>query len=130
MPSWPVGWKADALHSAGEAAALARGLAPEAVDLRIEIAGNDRNAAPEAASSADLAARVLPRRQASLPMPAVAPAFRREAAWRYRFEDFMVGPSNSVAVAAAQDVCRSGGDVRTLLRTPPRASARRIWPRP
>ena len=34
-----------------EAAAPVLGLAPEAVDLRIEIAGNDRNAAPEAAST-------------------------------------------------------------------------------
>lgn len=110
-----AGWlESRMLCTLREAAAPVLGLAPEAVDLRIEIAGNDRNAAPEAASSADLAARVLPRRQASLPMPAVAPAFRREAAWRYRFEDFVVGPSNSVAVAAAQDVCRSGGDVRTL----------------
>lgn len=110
-----AGWlESRMLCTLREAAAPVLGLAPEAVDLRIEIVGNDRNAAPEAASSADLAARVLPRRQASLPMPAVAPAFRREAAWRYRFEDFVVGPSNSVAVAAAQDVCRSGGDVRTL----------------
>lgn len=110
-----AGWlESRMLCTLREAAAPVLGLAPEAVDLRIEIAGNDRNAAPEAASTADLAARVLPRRQASLPMPAVAPAFRREAAWRYRFEDFVVGPSNSVAVAAAQDVCRSGGDVRTL----------------
>lgn len=110
-----AGWlESRMLCTLREAAAPVLGLAPEAVDLRIEIAGNDRNAAPEAASTADLAARVLPRRQASLPMPTVAPAFRREAAWRYRFEDFVVGPSNSVAVAAAQDVCRSGGDVRTL----------------
>lgn len=110
-----AGWlESRMLCTLREAAAPVLGLAPEAVDLRIEIAGNDRNAAPEAASTADLAARVLPRRQASLPMPAVAPAFRRETAWRYRFEDFVVGPSNSVAVAAAQDVCRSGGDVRTL----------------
>ena len=110
-----AGWlESRMLCTLREAAAPVLGLAPEAVDLRIEIAGNDRNAAPEAASTADLAARVLPRRQASLPMPAVTPAFRREAAWRYRFEDFVVGPSNSVAVAAAQDVCRSGGDVRTL----------------
>lgn len=110
-----AGWlESRMLCTLREAAAPVLGLAPEAVDLRIEIAGNDQNAAPEAASTADLAARVLPRRQASLPMPAVAPAFRREAAWRYRFEDFVVGPSNSVAVAAAQDVCRSGGDVRTL----------------
>ncbi len=110
-----AGWlESRMLCTLREAAAPVLGLAPEAVDLRIEIAGNDRNAAPEAASTADLAARVLPQRQASLPMPAVTPAFRREAAWRYRFEDFVVGPSNSVAVAAAQDVCRSGGDVRTL----------------
>ncbi len=34
--------------------------------------------------------------------------------WRYDFNDFVVGPSNALAVAAAQDICRPGGRVETL----------------
>lgn len=33
--------------------------------------------------------------------------------WRYSFEDFVTGPSNNVAVAAALDMCKQG-QVRTL----------------
>ena len=109
-----VGWLESRMLSVlREAAAPVLGLSPDAVEMRIEIAGKDCDAAPHGASAADLAARVLPRRQADLPIPATAPAFRQEARWRYCFEDFVVGPSNSMAVAAAQDVCR-GGDVQTL----------------
>ncbi|MCD7984341.1 MAG: chromosomal replication initiator protein DnaA, partial [Desulfovibrio sp.] len=109
-----AGWlESRMLSTLREAAAPVFGLSPEAVEIRIEIAGRDRDAAPQAASTADLAARVLPQRQADLPIPVAVPAFRREARWRYCFEDFVVGPSNSMAVAAAQDVCRSG-DVQTL----------------
>ena len=109
-----AGWlESRMLSTLREAAAPVLGLSPEAVEIRIEIAGRDRDAAPQAASTADLAARVLPQRQADLPIPPAVPALRREARWRYCFEDFVVGPSNSMAVAAAQDVCRSG-DVQTL----------------
>lgn len=109
-----AGWlESRMLSSLREAAAPVLGLSPDAVEIHIEIAEGNCDAAAQAASTADLAARVLPRRQGRLPMPAAAPSCRREACWRYRFEDFVVGPSNSVAVAAAQDVCRSG-DVRTL----------------
>lgn len=33
--------------------------------------------------------------------------------WRYRFDDFVTGPSNNLAVAAAMDMCKQG-QVRTL----------------
>ncbi len=34
--------------------------------------------------------------------------------WRYSFEDFVAGPSNAMALAAAEDVCRPEGSVETL----------------
>ncbi|MCR5563899.1 MAG: chromosomal replication initiator protein DnaA [Desulfovibrio sp.] len=66
------------------------------------------SAAAPAASRTDLAVPtqcVLP-----MPVPATAPLPK----WRFGFDDFVVGPSNTLAVAAAQDVCRANGDVRTL----------------
>lgn len=36
------------------------------------------------------------------------------ANWRYRFDDFVVGPTNEVAVAAARDLCRRATCVETL----------------
>ncbi len=45
-----------------------------------------------------------------VPTPNLLPIMR----WRYDFDDFVVGPSNAVAVAAAQDICRKGGHVETL----------------
>ncbi len=50
--------------------------------------------------------------QATLPMPAQSPLSKIR--WRYDFDDFVVGPSNAMAVAAAQDICRSNGHVETL----------------
>ena len=44
----------------------------------------------------------------------VASFSRPRNEWRHSFDDFVVGPSNNVAVAAAQDVCRSSGCVSTL----------------
>lgn len=34
--------------------------------------------------------------------------------WRYRFDDFVVGPTNEVAVAAARDVCSRTSPIETL----------------
>ena len=56
--------------------------------------------------------------QGVLPM-VVAPTAARSCFWRYGFDDFIVGPSNSVAVAAARDVCRRDGDVQTLFVSAP-----------
>ncbi|MDR0816626.1 MAG: chromosomal replication initiator protein DnaA [Desulfovibrio sp.] len=76
-----------------EAAAPVLGLAPESVDVCIEVAGRDVGAV-----------------QGSLPPPPPPPPVK----WRHSFDDFEVGVSNSVAVAAAHDVCNSAGSVRTL----------------
>ncbi|MTJ93695.1 MAG: chromosomal replication initiator protein DnaA [Desulfovibrio sp.] len=54
-----------------------------------------------------------PQLQATLPISS-APAYRLATNWRYSFADFVVGPTNNMAVAAAQDVSRSSGCVRTL----------------
>ena len=43
--------------------------------------------------------------QASLPLAAPV-IFRSTQNWRYSFADFVVGPTNNMAVAAAQDVSR------------------------
>lgn len=47
--------------------------------------------------------------QRHLPLP-VPPLPR----WRYHFDDFVVGPTNAVAVAAARDLCRPRSSVETL----------------
>ncbi len=122
------------LASLREAAAPVLGLGPEQVDVRIEAAEQSADAeiveekqssmqkkpadradvsasAPSAVASFMAPARVP--RQASLPLPSVA-VYRDTQNWRYSFADFVVGPTNNMAVAAAQDVSRSCGCVRTL----------------
>lgn len=49
-------------------------------------------------------------------LPFLAPSKKPlpKRTWRYSFSDFVVGASNQMAVAAAQDVCRTNGDVQTL----------------
>ena len=71
--------------------------------------------ATEAASRQDTAAQQMarPQLQATLPISST-PAYRLATNWRYSFADFVVGPTNNMAVAAAQDVSRSSGCVRTL----------------
>ncbi|MDR2574784.1 MAG: chromosomal replication initiator protein DnaA [Desulfovibrio sp.] len=93
-----------------EAAAPVLGLASQALELRIEIAP-----VPAAALVGDGVAASKedgPARQLPLPLPPGAIAGQHQT-WRYSFEDFEVGLSNSVAVAAAKDVC-GGGGVRAL----------------
>ncbi len=48
----------------------------------------------------------------ALPMTAQSPLTR--VRWRYDFQDFVVGPTNSVAAAAAQDICRPSSGIETL----------------
>lgn len=70
-----------------------------------------------AVSAAASAAAQGPAQQ-YLPL-GVASFSRPRSEWRHSFEDFVVGPSNNVAVAAAQDVCRSSGCVSTLFISAP-----------
>ena len=59
----------------------------------------------------------MPATQAALPLSLGVqplPGLRKKGNWRHSFEDFVAGPSNQVALAAAQDVCREDGCVQTL----------------
>ncbi len=111
-----AGWLESRMLSAlREAAAPVLGIAPEAVEVRIASGAQALAAAPLCAGQESEPGLEQPSpRQASLPLPAPECARPAQARWRYAFEDFVVGPSNSVAVAAAQDVCRKGGSVQTL----------------
>ncbi|MBD5417564.1 MAG: chromosomal replication initiator protein DnaA [Desulfovibrio sp.] len=120
------------LKTLREAAAPVLGVAADAVRVRL-LTAQDGGEAPKAAasaSSAELVAGVLPRfgrcaraeAAAQMPLPEalprlVDPAQRPLARWRHSFEDFIIGPSNSMAVAAARDICQRGGQVRTLFVT-------------
>ncbi len=50
--------------------------------------------------------------QGILPIPATMPSFA--TTWRYSFADFIIGPSNNMAAAAARDVSDTSGTVHTL----------------
>ncbi|MDR2819199.1 MAG: chromosomal replication initiator protein DnaA [Desulfovibrio sp.] len=101
------------LTSLREAAAPVLGCAPEAVDVRIEIVGEAPPAKCVLTAGADKACgQPAIARQGCLPL--TMPTCAMAVPWRYSFADFVVGTSNGVAVAAAQDVCRKGGSVRTL----------------
>lgn len=84
-------------------------------DVDIDIAVATDRQTPGPVASASLVKSVLPRaEQVRLAVP--APAASAAGVWRYRFDDFVIGSSNSLAVAAARDMCQSG-QVRTLFVT-------------
>mgnify|MGYP002615301495 CR=1 FL=1 len=128
----------DTLRSA---AAPVLQVAPENIDIRISCQGAAvapaAPAAPAAAAAAPLAAPVAqpvhevpaaplhaatsrPSQplwqpsQCSLPLPAPTLRPRTRQRWRFSFDDFVVGPCNAMAVAAAKDICHDGGCVETL----------------
>jgi chromosomal replication initiator protein len=86
-----------------EAAAPVLGIEPQDVEIRIEIS-------PE---QSPLPQKTTFTRQICLPLPQNDVAGRIPV-WRHSFEDFEVDRSNSVAVAAARDVCDKSGTVNTL----------------
>lgn len=92
-----------------DAAAPVLGVKAEAV--HVEIAAGK---APVSAASAPASA-TSSRAQARLPISS-APRQSAAGVWRYKFEDFVIGASNSLAVAAARDMCQ-GGQVRSLFVT-------------
>lgn len=114
-----------------EAAAPVLGLEPGQVTVHIEAASQEAQAPSaskqqnaEKESKVDRALSKAPSvpvtvaadpvlQQASLPLPAAA-VYRSMQNWRFSFADFVVGPTNNMAVAAAQDVSRKYGCVRTL----------------
>ncbi len=50
--------------------------------------------------------------QVSLPIASQSPLTR--VRWRYDFNDFVIGPTNAMAAAAAQDICRQSSSIETL----------------
>ena len=115
-----------------QAAASALGLNADAIELDVRVAEKQPSARPALVTTPrpDVAARpalVLPPAcdhvtrepeapairpaQGHLPLQSAAPGALR---WRYHFDDFVVGPTNAVAVAAAQDICRPASCVDTL----------------
>ncbi|GFH62243.1 MAG: chromosomal replication initiator protein DnaA [Candidatus Desulfovibrio kirbyi] len=97
-----------------EAAAPVLGCEPASVAVRIEIAEQTQRSRKLGVSDSAGAADILRSRPAQVPLPITASMSFRPARWRHSFEDFVVGASNGVAAAAAQDVCRKGGSVHTL----------------
>ncbi len=55
--------------------------------------------------------------QMSLPITNQSPLTKVN--WRHDFDDFVVGPTNAVAVAAAHDICRNAGYIETLFVSAP-----------
>lgn len=56
---------------------------------------------------------LLPQAPLSVPVTGSGQALMKRLG-RFSFENFVVGPSNQMAFAAAEDVCRAGGCVETL----------------
>lgn len=115
-----------------EAAAPVLGVAPDAVRVRLDVEEgvSASHGVATSTSAGELVSSVLPAlgRRArietarQIPLPQVTPSLvdvpqRPLARWRHSFDDFIVGPSNSVAVAAARDICHQDGQVRTLFVT-------------
>lgn len=113
-----AGWlESKMLPALRQAAAPVLGLEPDMVDVRIAAAPDAREQEAAAQPTAlnaprDAASTGKQRTQGVLPIPAGHGPLA--ATWRYSFADFVVGPTNNMAVAAARDVSSSGGCVRTL----------------
>ncbi len=99
------------LKTIAQAAAPVLGV--DAGNVQIEvIAGETR----EPQSAAAILTKTFPvASQHDLPLAVAAPKASAPV-WRYRFEDFVTGSSNNLAVAAARDMCEHG-QVRTLFVT-------------
>lgn len=82
-------------------------------EITVDVGVSKSASQPVACST--LLKTVLPKaEQARLAVPSAPVA--ASGVWRYRFDDFVTGSSNSLAVAAARDMCQSG-QVRTLFVT-------------
>ncbi|MDR0238702.1 MAG: chromosomal replication initiator protein DnaA [Deltaproteobacteria bacterium] len=89
-----------------EAAAAVLGLTPDAVSLVVRSANTAP--VPRIVSPVETAARPQPE-QGML----ISPEYP-EPKWRFSFEDFVVGPSNEMAYAAAKGLCADLADAGTL----------------
>lgn len=110
-----AGWlESRMIQTLREAAAPVFGLALDAVSIVIEVESTAAASVATACASAPARAPQASTRQHSLPLPAPRGFATAQRTWRFGFDDLVVGPSNGVAVAAARDVCRTNGSVRTL----------------
>lgn len=130
-------WVRNRLSSAlTEAAAAVLGVTSAEITLRISHAaaapaplasGADAPlvAAPAVALPSRASMGIQRRHRDALPLPQDFPLLQGTTAqhslptspvlsWRYRFDDFVVGPTNEVAVAAARDVCSRTSPIETL----------------
>lgn len=96
------------------AASRALGLPPDKLEFVYELR-QDEKAAKEPVQCADVAlstlGKTLQASQKELPIPS-AP-ISGVATWHFSFDDFVIGESNQLAVAAAKELGKSG-NVRTL----------------
>ncbi len=107
------------LHTAiCEAAASTLDISPQSVELTFSVADPATLARNKEAQAEQIklvsTSELTKEKRSQLDLPISAPTILPLVRWRYDFDDFVVGPSNAVAVAAAQDICRKGGHVETL----------------
>lgn len=99
------------LRDIQKAAAEVLPLPAESIKVEIGVANST-----SVHSAANIIANAMPR-ASQAPLPVAAPAPKAVSGiWRYRFDDFVIGSSNSLAVAAARDMC-SAGQVHALFVT-------------
>lgn len=83
-------------------------------NIQIKIAAKkEPERKPETAEK--ILASAMPRSSQAI-LPIKTPMPKASIAWRYKFDDFVIGASNSLAVAAARDLCQQG-QVRSLFVT-------------
>lgn len=106
-----------------EAAAIVLDCPPDALTLDFASASSQPVAAPSADGAAPVPIAGMPAHAAPPAPPAVqqgtlplelAPMPKARPRFRFSFDDFVVGSSNEMAVAAARDVCKPDGFVETL----------------
>ena len=122
MGTWLEGRLLSAVREAA-ASVLACPLAEVRVEIGIastaeaQSARQSPSALPEVSSNGERGAvqGELPLILETQPLPSL----RKRAGWRHCFDDFVAGPSNQLALAAAQDVCRTDGCVQTLFINSP-----------
>ncbi len=84
---------------------------------RTENTVHDAKPSHDTATHRVITSHVQSNEQASLSLSWQSPL--RTVQWRHDFTNFVVGPTNAMAVAAAQDICRQGAAMETLFVSAP-----------
>lgn len=90
------------------ASAMSLAIPPEAIEILIEAAPAEKRE-----NAASISPPSSPKGAAQGRLPLKMPPMARQNPWKYCFDDFVTGPCNNMAVAAARDLGQSG-QVRTL----------------